>query len=166
MTSAFEIDASPRGPSPRRVAVLVVDDQAAVRDGVSRLIACAALALRGVHTAASGHEALCTAAWLRPEVVVLDVDLDGEDGLALLPQFAPGGVLVLTSHGDAATRARARALGARAFVEKHEPAAVLLAAIARVGQLLRGGEEAPSAAGPTSSPAMVGASDSPVGLPK
>lgn len=152
------------GAAPRRLAVLVVDDHAAVREGVSRLVACAALPLRGVHTAAGGAEALRTAAWLHPDVIVLDVDLDGEDGLALVPLFAPGGVLVLTSHGDAATRARALALGARGFIEKHEPAAVLLAAIARVGHLQMGGEKAPATAGSTSHPVMVGASDVAAGL--
>jgi DNA-binding NarL/FixJ family response regulator len=92
------------------IAVLVVDDQLAVREGLTRLIACAQIPLRCVCTAASVAEALRLAQLHGPEVVVLDVDLAGDDGLALmlpLARLVPGAaVLVLTSHGDAATRAR------------------------------------------------------------
>jgi DNA-binding NarL/FixJ family response regulator len=120
---------------PAPIGVLVVDDQFAVREGLARLITCSATPLRYVSTAANADEALSAAARLRPDVVVLDVDLDGEDGLALIPQLAQtAGVLVLTSHGDAGTRARAAGLGALAFVEKHQPAAELLQAIERVVQ--------------------------------
>lgn len=126
------------------VAVLVVDDQMAVREGLARLIVCAPLRLRGIATAASAADALRLAAQLRPEVVLLDVDLAGEDGLALIGQFGPAaGVLVLSCHGDAATRARAAMLGARAFVEKHQPAAELLAALVAVATLQTRGEKHP-----------------------
>ena len=124
------------------VAVLVVDDQLAVREGLARLVACAPLVFRSIVTAASKAEALRLAAPLRPDVVVLDVDLAGEDGLALIGHFGPAaGVLVLSCHGDEATRARAARLGALAFVEKHQPAAELLAALVAVATLqTRGGE--------------------------
>lgn len=126
------------------VAVLVVDDQLAVREGLARLIACAPLQLRGIATAASAADALRLAALLRPEVVVLDVDLAGEDGLALIGHFGPAaGVLVLSCHGDAATRARAARLGALAFIEKHQPAAELLAAVAAVATIQTRGEKPP-----------------------
>src|SRR5690349_4662974 len=119
---------------PAPIGVLVVDDQLAVREGLARLITCSATPLRYVSTAANTTEALHAAARLRPDVVVLDADLGGEDGLALIPQFAlTAGVLVLTSHGDAGTRARAAGLGAAAFIEKHQPAADLLGAIERLG---------------------------------
>jgi len=119
---------------PAPIGVLVVDDQSAVREGLARLIACGAAPLRYVTTVATGSEALSAAARLRPDVVVLDADLDGEDGLALIPQLAStADVLVLTSHGDAGTRARAAGLGAAAFIEKHQPAADLLGAITRLG---------------------------------
>ena len=121
--------------APAPIGVLVVDDQFAVREGVARLITCSATPLRYVSTASTAAEALLAAAKLLPNVVVLDADLDGEDGLALIPQLAlTAGVLVLTSHGDAVTRARAAGLGASAFIEKHQPAAELLDAIDRLGQ--------------------------------
>lgn len=126
------------------IGVLVVDDQLVVREGLARLISCAPMALRCVSTAATGAEALRAAARLHPDVVVLDVDLAGEDGLALIPQLAlTASVLVLTSHGNPATRARATQLGARAFIEKHQPAADLLGAIADIARMQARGRKLP-----------------------
>ena len=120
---------APAPPTP--LCVLVVDDQAAVREGLARLIAGAPHGPRVVHTAANASQALELARRFAPQVVVLDVDLDGVDGLALMPHFVPHArVVVLTSHGGPATRARARTLGASAFVEKGDSAAVLLMAVA------------------------------------
>ena len=144
------------------IAVLVVDDQPAVREGLSRLIACTPLVLRAIGSAATSAEALLAAAWLRPAVVVLDADLAGEDGLALIPALMPAAVLVLSSHGDRATRERALRLGARAFIEKHQPAAELLAALVHLATAQMRGEKAPCAAG-TSSPAAAVASSGATG---
>src|SRR4051794_37311794 len=100
-----------RPQAPLRV--LVVDDHPAVRDGLTRLLACAPVALRCVGAVGGSAEALEALVALRPDVVILDADLAGQDGLALIPRMAPvAGVLVLTSHGDPGTRARAGQLGA------------------------------------------------------
>lgn len=138
----------------RPLGVLVIDDQAAVREGLARLLQTAMPALRFVAAAAGAAEAREAAARLRPDVVVLDADLDGEDGLALIPLIKPhAAVLVLTCHGDAATRLRAQALRADAFLEKHAPAAELLATIAELAHLHSREEEAPTTARPASHPA-------------
>ncbi|HEU5297350.1 MAG TPA: response regulator transcription factor, partial [Burkholderiaceae bacterium] len=108
-------------------------DEPALREGLARLIASAPLTLRFISTAANSVQALSTAAELKPDLVLLDVDLGGEDGLALVAQLgATARVLVLTSHGDAATRTRAASLGALALVEKDRPAAELLRLIVDV----------------------------------
>lgn len=141
------VEAEPLVP----IGVLVVDDQRAVREGISRLIACAAIPLRCIGTAATVGEALSAMSRLRPDVVVLDADLAGEDGLALIPQLVrTAGVLVLTSHGDVETRARVHRLGAWAFVEKHQPAAELLESITAVGLRRMRGEKPPESQGPSS----------------
>jgi DNA-binding NarL/FixJ family response regulator len=133
------------------IGVLVVDDQMVVREGISRLIACAAIPLRCIGAAATISEALSAMSLLRPDVVVLDADLAGEDGLALIPQLArTAAVLVLTSHGDVETRARAHRLGALAFVEKHQPASEFLESITAVGLRRMRGEKPPAAPGPSS----------------
>jgi DNA-binding NarL/FixJ family response regulator len=144
------------------VGVLVIDDQSVVREGVARLISCASIPLRGIRTAANCQEALREAADLHPEIVVLDADLAGEDGLALIPLFGPRvGVLVLTSHGDRATRERASWLGALAFIEKHQPASDLLRSIVAVGHLQTRGEKAPAVLGASSHPPLTSGSDVP-----
>jgi DNA-binding NarL/FixJ family response regulator len=120
--------------------VLLVDDQQAVRDGLSRLIACSPRTLRCLGAVATGQQALLAARQLHPDVVVVDVDLNGEDGLALLPQLlTQSRVLVLTCHDDNATRDRALRLGAQAFLAKHLPAAELLGTLVRLGGLGRPG---------------------------
>lgn len=129
------------------IGVLVIDDQAAVREGLARLIACAPLSFRAVTSVGTGAEAMQTVAWLRPEVVVLDVDLAGEDGLALISRLGSAAVLVLTCHGDPATRERAARLGAGAFIEKHQPASELLGALVRLATQRMGGELCPSPQG-------------------
>lgn len=145
---------TPPGSAASAIGVLVIDDQLAVREGVARLISCSSLALREVAVAASGAEALGIAALMRPALVVLDVDLAGEDGLALIPTLcATARVLVLSSHGDSATRRRARQLGALAFVAKHQPAAVLLGALEAIAAP-RSREEDSPAVQSTSSPVV------------
>lgn len=144
------------------VAVLVVDDQLAVREGLVRLISCASIALRAIASAGSRSEALHVAAELRPDVVLLDADLAGEDGLALIPLLGPSSaVIVVTCHGDPATRVRAQQLGAMAFIEKHLPAAELLRAVDAVLTLRIGGEEAPRPEGSNAPHQTIESSDAP-----
>lgn len=112
--------------------VLIVDDHAAIRVGVASLIDAEQPSLCSAGAAATPAEALALASRVQPDVVVLDVDLDGADGLALIPALqaaAPCSIVVLTSLQDVATRDRALRLGAAALVRKDEPAAVLLAQI-------------------------------------
>ena len=122
----------------RPLAVLVVDDQPTVREALVRLIGCAPFALRAVRGVGTSAEALEAVRTLHPELIVLDVDLGGEDGLALLPQLtADACVLVLSSRGDAPARLRAMQAGASAFVDKQEPAAVLLGRLAELASRQR-----------------------------
>ncbi len=73
---------------------------------------------------------------VRPDVVVLDVDLGREDGLDLLARLVDrAGVVVLTCRDTPAVRERALALGAIAFIHKAEPAEQLLAAIRLSGRV-------------------------------
>ena len=117
-------------PAPP-IRVLVVDSTHAVRAGVGALLASAAPHVRPVGQADDRHSALVLAAATRPHVVVLDADLAGEDGLALIPALRCTGaaVVILTSLPEAHLKARACALGASAFIAKHAPAQALLDAI-------------------------------------
>lgn len=112
-------------------AVLVVDDQPALRDGLVRLLRASSLAWRGVYAAASRAEAVDLLERYGPELVLLDMDLAGDDGLALFAQLHHHErVLVLTTHDDAESYRRAIALGAAGFARKSDPPARLLQQIA------------------------------------
>ncbi|HEU0204611.1 MAG TPA: response regulator transcription factor [Burkholderiaceae bacterium] len=116
--------------------VLIVDDHEAVLTGLSLLIQSEAPRLQLAGLARNGAEALQLAHSLRPDVIVLDLCLAGENGLDLLPTLRQGGataIVVLTSCTDAQSRARASALGVHGYVNKVAPAAVLLAAIDAAG---------------------------------
>lgn len=116
---------SKQGP----VRVLVVDDHASIRTGISRLIDGEAPRMCAVGCVATADEALESVERLQPDVVVLDVNLAGEDGLVLIPalrRLAPCRVVVLTSLSDPAVERMALALGACAHVHKTAPAQVLL----------------------------------------
>lgn len=116
--------------------VLVVDDHPGIRAGIASLIDAEFPRMRTVGVAATPAEALAGAAEHRPQVVVLDVNLDGEDGLALIPALRRGGhcdVVVLTSLTDPQVTVHALRLGAHACLQKTAPAAELVACIEQAG---------------------------------
>jgi DNA-binding NarL/FixJ family response regulator len=115
------------------LAVLIVDDQKAVRDGLVSLIEASGLQWRAIYTAASRDEALAIVQRHAPEVILLDIDLAGDDGLALLAQLERHErVLVLSTHDDAASRQRAMSLGAAGFARKTDPGDSLLGQLAQL----------------------------------
>lgn len=122
-------------PNQRPIRVLIVDDHAGIRAGLTRLIDAEGPRLCAVGAAASAGEALAQARAQQPDVIVLDVNLDGEDGLALIPALhraARCEVVVLTSLVDPHVAAHARRLGARACLHKTAPAAELMAMLIAV----------------------------------
>jgi len=86
--------------------------------------------------AADGETALELAQKLYPDVVLMDVELPGMDGIATtsaLRSVCPGvTVIMLSIHDDAHTRMCAENAGAMAFVPKSALADMLLAAIRQV----------------------------------
>src|SRR4029434_6944672 len=103
----------------RPLRVLVVDDHAGIRLGISRLIDAEAPRMCSVGAVGTIRQALAHTRALRPDVVVLDVDLSGADGVPLIPALqgvTPCGVVVLTSLLDPRVAERAIALGAQACV--------------------------------------------------
>lgn len=92
------------------IRVLLADDHGVIRDGLGRLIASFA-DIDLVGSAADGEEAVRLAAQLTPDVVVMDLDMPGVDGIEatrrVLAERPETAVLVLTSFSD-----RPRILGA------------------------------------------------------
>jgi two-component system invasion response regulator UvrY len=118
-----------RPTPPRPISVLVVDDHPGLRIGLTLLIDAERPRLHSAGAAANGAEALALASQFQPDVVLLDVNLGSEDGLALIPLLqrqAPCRVVVLTSMADTQVAQRARGLGAHDFILKTAPATELL----------------------------------------
>jgi DNA-binding NtrC family response regulator len=99
--------------------VLIVDDERELRDIVSTL-----LVERGHSTqcVASGEAALSVADGRQPDLVLLDLHLDGIDGMETLRQLrtsAPHApIVILTAFGNVASAVKAMRLGATDFISK------------------------------------------------
>jgi FixJ family two-component response regulator len=98
--------------------IAVVDDDASVRRSLANLLESLGLDVTAFHSAESFLATDVTAV----ACLVLDVRLPKMGGLELLETLrrrqAQLDVVVLTAHGDEATRRRARALGVTAFLTK------------------------------------------------
>ena len=113
--------------------VLIIDDHAIVRDGLARLLA--ADGDHAVSHAADGREALALARTLRPELIVLDLNLPGLGGLELLRRLVQLGtarILVLSMHAEPLYARRALDAGAAGYVSKNVAPDELIAAVRRV----------------------------------
>jgi DNA-binding NarL/FixJ family response regulator len=108
-----------------RPTVLIVDDHAAFRESAS--------AFEVVGVAADGPAAIIAAARLRPQVVLLDVRLPGQDGFEvaqLLSASPEPPAVVLISSRDASTYgARLAAAPVKGFIAKRELSGATLAAL-------------------------------------
>lgn len=122
------------------IRVMLADDQAMVRGALAAL-----LKLEGdidvVSQVGRGDEVLAAAREHRPEVVLMDVDMPGMDGLAttaqLLKALPATKVLVVTTFGRPGFLRRAMQSGAHGFVVKDAPASELAEAVRRVNAGLR-----------------------------
>lgn len=119
------------------IRLVLVDDQSTVRQGLKmRLLLESDLTVVG--EASSGKEALELVQQLRPDVVLMDIempDMDGITATSALQGMVPQSVTVMLSiHSDHVTRARAKKAGAIAFVEKLGSAEELLSAIRQACQ--------------------------------
>jgi two-component system chemotaxis response regulator CheB len=104
----------------RSISVLVIDDSAANRRAITRILETAP-GIRVVDRAADGEEGLKKAITLRPEVITLDLEMPRVDGftfLRLLTAQAPTPVIVLSSYRHPADVFKALQLGAFDFVAK------------------------------------------------
>lgn len=80
--------------------ILVVDDLAPQREHLSELLENAGHQVVG--HAADGEEALARYAELKPDLVTMDVNMPGADGIAVARRMSEGDarILVITAHGE------------------------------------------------------------------
>lgn len=112
--------------------VLIIDDHPIVREGLV-----AALHGKGDIEVAGGFgsagEGIAAAARLKPDVVILDLELPGMSGLDAIAQFAAP-VLMLTAYGTDDEIERALAAGAKGYLLKGAPLDDIERAIAAVSR--------------------------------
>jgi len=118
---------------PARTRVLIVDDHAAVRDGLAAFLD-AFEDLTLVAQAASGAEALYLCSCFLPDIVLMDLLMrDGLDGVTVTrlirELYRDIQVIVLTSSDDKALIDAARSAGAVRILHKDIPASELVNAI-------------------------------------
>ncbi|KQQ96242.1 response regulator transcription factor [Massilia sp. Leaf139] len=117
------------------IRILLVDDHKTMLWGLERLIQAEAPAFTLAGSAGDAAEAtaLCTA--LRPDIVLLDLDLKGSSSLAILPALLANEgtrVVIFSANRDQATLTEAVKLGARGVVGKEAPTEDVLAAVRKV----------------------------------
>ena len=113
--------------------VLVVDDDASIRDAIAEFLGSQGYAVRTASNAASCER---TQAIAPADLIVLDVMMPGEDGLSLCRRLAPAGtpILMLSALDDVTDRIVGLEVGAWDYLTKpFEPRELL----ARVRALLR-----------------------------
>lgn len=126
--------ASEAGAGEKR-RVFVVDDHPIVRSGLAQLINREAdLAVCG--EAETAREALDSMEELAPDIVVVDISLNGPDGLDLLKNIRARNanlpVLVLSMHDESIYAERALRAGANGYIMKQEGTDRVLVALRRI----------------------------------
>nr|WP_307854239.1 response regulator transcription factor [Actinoplanes toevensis] len=124
----------PAGGVVRPVRVLIVDDDAMVRQGLVMMLGTFD-ELEIVGAVSDGTEVASAVNTFRPEVVLMDIRMPGMDGLTATADLrrrrdAPE-VLVLTTFDTDEHVRRAMQVGACGFLLKHEPPADIARAICR-----------------------------------
>jgi DNA-binding NarL/FixJ family response regulator len=117
------------------ISVLLVDDHQTMLWGLSRLIDGEHPRMKVVGTASCCEDAVTTSENLAPDVIVLDLDLDGHSALEILPKLvanAVSRVMVLTAEREQRTLDLAVLNGARGVMCKDAPAQQVIDAIERV----------------------------------
>lgn len=114
------------------ITIVITDDQPAVREGLRMRLSLEA-DIKVMGEARDGKEALDVILHLKPDIVIVDLEMPVMDGLATtreLLSFAPDcRIIILTIHDDETTRKHAHDSGAVGFVSKLADDFVLLNAI-------------------------------------
>ena len=104
--------------------ILVVDDSAAIRKILTRVLRQTGMAIQTIHEAGDGQDALSVMAQHRIDLVLSDINMPKMDGLQLLaslkasPQWHSIPVVMITTEGGETKVAEAVRLGAAGYVRK------------------------------------------------
>lgn len=116
--------------------ILIVDDHVIVREGIGRLLA--ALDPVEIVEAETTHQAMALFRKLRPDVVVLDINLRDGSGLELLRRMRQedprARVVIFSMYSDVVYATSARRAGALGYVSKSASSDQLLLAVRRAAR--------------------------------
>lgn len=124
-------DDMPHAPPPLRI--FIVDDHPVVRQGVRMLLEQAGMTVVG--TASTSDDARAGVAATHPDVALVDLRLDNDDGRPLLRELARGDrprLLVYSMAEDAASIGESLDAGAHGYVTKGEVWETLVEALSAV----------------------------------
>lgn len=116
------------------IRVLLVDDETLIRSAMSQMIDLEQ-DIEVVGETSTGEQAITMAATLRPDVVLMDMQLPGIDGIEAATEVLSStqvAVIMVTSHAKPGYLKRALAEGIQGFLPKTAPAASLHEAIRSV----------------------------------
>jgi two-component system, NarL family, nitrate/nitrite response regulator NarL len=115
--------------------VMIVDDHPTLVWGLQQLISAQGPRMQVVATAHEANQALSLAQQHRPDLVLLDLDLDGRSGLDILPALSRQQecqVLVLTGERKPQVLDQAVQLGARGVLRKDASGETVIKAMDKV----------------------------------
>ena len=125
---------------PEKYRVLVVDDVSETRENVRKLLQFEA-DIEVVGTARTGKEAVQLSEELKPDVILMDInmpDMDGISATELIRQRNQAAqIIILSVQGDPNYMRRAMLAGARDFLTKPPMADELISAVRRAGDMAR-----------------------------
>ncbi len=126
-----------KAAAPARTSVLLVDDQAAIREGIRGFLG-RERDLLVVGEARDGLEAVSMATLLDPDVVLMDIGMPRMNGIEAtrrIREVAPRSrVLILSAHVDDDYILAVLAMGAVGYILKHSSLATLARQIRRTGR--------------------------------
>lgn len=127
-----------RGSSLRlfqKKRILIVDDHPLLRQGLSQLLG-QEPDLEICGEAVDGPQALEKISKLKPDAAIIDITLEGMDGLELIKMVRSQNpkipMLVLSMHDETIYAERALRAGARGYIMKHEASDVIVGALRRI----------------------------------
>jgi DNA-binding NarL/FixJ family response regulator len=114
------------------IRVILVDDHPVIRNGVKNILA-ATMDIQVIGEAESGEEAIDLVNQLHPDVLVLDMELPGKNGVAVTQELKAAGspvrILAFSGYEDREFIQGVLNSGAAGYLTKDEPGEVLVQAI-------------------------------------
>ncbi len=123
--------------APKLITVLLAEDHAVVRQGLSALLNVAGL-FKLVGEARNGREAVDQALALKPDVILMDIAMPVLNGLEAARQILAANpaarVIILSAHSDDEYIKRTSEVGVAGYLEKQSSAEILTKAIIEVAK--------------------------------